>query len=103
MTAECPYTWQWDALPPQNGPFPGDLDPYVIRGSPGPTRVLNPNGISIDSAVFAGLSSVTDRQINRQTDRQTTLLGVFRGNNRPHQRIILRCRLIITSGQSNLT
>jgi len=30
----------------------------------------NPNGISIGSAAFAGLTSVTDRQ----TDRQTTLL-----------------------------
>jgi len=38
---------------------------------PGPTRVLNPNGISIGSAVVAGLTSVTDRQ----TDRQTTILG----------------------------
>jgi len=37
----------------------------------GPTRVHNPNGISISSAIFAGLTSVTDRQ----TDRQTTLLG----------------------------
>jgi len=34
---------------------------------PGPTQVLNPNGISIGSAVFAGLTSVTDGQ--------TTLLG----------------------------
>jgi len=30
-----------------------------------------PNGISIDSVVFAGLTSVTDRL----TDRLTTLLG----------------------------
>jgi len=37
-----------------------------------PTQVLNPNGISIGSAVFAGLTSVTDRQ----TDRLTTLLGL---------------------------
>ena len=37
----------------------------------GPTRVPNPNGISIGAAVFAGLTSVTDRP----TDRQTTLLG----------------------------
>jgi len=37
----------------------------------GPTQVLNPNAISIGAAVFAGLTSVTDRQ----TDRQTTLLG----------------------------
>ena len=38
----------------------------------GPTRVLNPNGISIGSSVFAGLTPVTDRQ----THRQTTLLGL---------------------------
>jgi len=38
---------------------------------PGPTCVLNPNGSSIGAAVFAGLISVTERQ----TDRQTTLLG----------------------------
>jgi len=38
----------------------------------GPTRVLDPNGISISSAVFAGLTAVTDRP----TDRQTTLLGL---------------------------
>ena len=29
---------------------------------PGPTRVLNPNDISIGSAVFAGFASVTDQQ-----------------------------------------
>jgi len=40
---------------------------------PLPTRVHNPNGISIDSFVFAGLTSVTDRQ----TDRQTMLLGRY--------------------------
>jgi len=38
----------------------------------GPSQVLNPDGISIGSAVFAGLTSVTVRQ----TDRQTTLLGL---------------------------
>ena len=36
----------------------------------GPTRFHNPNGISINSAAFAGLTIVTDRP----TDRQTTLL-----------------------------
>ena len=35
----------------------------------GPTRVQIPNGISVGSAVFAGLTS------DRLTDRQTTLLG----------------------------
>jgi len=34
---------------------------------PGPTWVLNPNSISIGSAVFAGLTSVTERQTGRQT------------------------------------
>jgi len=43
-----------------------------------PTRVHhNPNGISIGSAVFAGLTSVTDRQ----TDRPRYLVG-----NGPHLR-----------------
>ena len=41
----------------------------------GPTRVLNANGILIASAIFEGLTSVTDRQ--------TTLLG---RTNRPHLR-----------------
>ena len=40
---------------------------------PGPTRVLNSNGISIGCAVFAGLTNVTDRQTDRPTD---TLLGL---------------------------
>jgi len=38
-----------------------------------PTRVHNPNGISIGSAAFAGFTSVTDRPID--------------SNNRPHLRI----------------
>jgi len=37
----------------------------------GPTRVLNLNGISIGSAVLAGLTNVTDRQTVRPTDRPT--------------------------------
>ena len=39
----------------------------------GPTRVYRPNGISIGSAVFAGLTNVT----NRHTDRQTMLLRLY--------------------------
>jgi len=38
-----------------------DLDPHLIHGSVGP-RVLNPNDISIGSAVFAGLTTVIDGQ-----------------------------------------
>jgi len=46
----------------------------------GPTRVLNPNDISIDSAVFAGFSTVSDRQTDRQTGRPRYSVC----NNRPH-------------------
>ena len=49
MTAECPYTLQW------NAPFPlkialsrGGSGPTCNTWFPGPTRVLNPNSISID-------------------------------------------------------
>jgi len=38
--------------------------------------------MSISAAVFAGLTSVTDRQTDRQTDRPRYLVG----NNRPHLR-----------------
>jgi len=48
-------------------------------GFPGPTRVLNPNGISIGSAVFPGFTGVTDPQ----TDRPRYSVG----NNRPHLRM----------------
>jgi len=47
----------------------------------GPTRVTNPNGISIGSAVLDGLTNVfnrpTDWQTDRLTDRLTTLLRVL--------------------------
>jgi len=43
-----------------------------------PTQVLNSNGISIGSAVFAGLTSVTDRQTDRQTDHATRSLTIDR-------------------------
>ena len=46
-----------------------------------PTRVLNPNGISIGSAVLAGLTTVTDRP-----DRQTTLQ--YSVCNRPHTNVV---------------
>jgi len=56
-------------------PLHGGSGPPSNTWFPGPTRVLNPNGISIGSAIFAGLTSVTDRQTQRQTNRQTTLLS----------------------------
>jgi len=71
MTTECLSTLQWEAHPPQNAPFHGGSGPLSNTWFLGPTRLFNANGISIGAAVFAGLTSVTDRQ----TDRQTTLLG----------------------------
>ena len=47
-----------------------------------PTRAHNPNGISIGSAVFSGLMTVTDRQ----TDEQTVRPRYSVCNNRPHLR-----------------
>ena len=58
---------------PQNLPLPMvGSEPPSNTWSLGPSQVLNPDGITIGSAIFAGLTSVTDRQ----TDRQTTLLGL---------------------------
>jgi len=61
-------------------PFPLKITPSRgISGPPsntwfpGPTRVLNPNGISMASAVLAGLISVIDTETDRPTDKQTTL------------------------------
>jgi len=68
MTAECPYALQWDALFLfKIAPFHGGSGLPSNTWFPGPTRVLNPNGILIGAAVLAGLNSVTDQQ--------TTLLG----------------------------
>jgi len=53
FTIGCPF-------PPQNWPFPWVSGPPSNTWFPGPTQVLNPNGSSISSAVFAGLTSVTD-------------------------------------------
>jgi len=45
------------------------------------TRVLNPNGIPIGSAVFAGLTSVTERPTDRSTYHANATQS---SNNRPH-------------------
>jgi len=78
ITANRPYTLQWAPFP-QISPFHGVSGPHLIHDSfwpPSNTRflrhtwVFNANGISIGYAVFAGLTTVTDRQ----TDRQIMLL-----------------------------
>jgi len=85
---------------PRKLPLPmGDLDPHLIHGSLDPPEsVLNPNGISIGSAVIAGLTSVTDRP----TDRPRYSVG----NNRPHlpSKYVVRamrpCQLSVIAGAS---
>jgi len=52
-------------------PFHGGIWNPSNTWFPGYIRVLNPNGISIGSAVFAGLTSVTDRQTDSLTNRPT--------------------------------
>ena len=82
MTVECPYTLQWDYGTPlsllkfASCKFSWGIwtpsNTYVIRGSLGPpefSKDLNSNGISIGAAVFAGLTSVTDRPTDRSTDQ----------------------------------
>ena len=49
---------------PQNAPSHGGIWTPSNTWFPGPTSVLNLNGISIGSAVFVRLTSVTDRQTN---------------------------------------
>ena len=80
MTVDCPYTLQWDVPSPQNCPFPwGIWTPCPSNiWFPVPTRVLKPNGISIGSAVFAGLTSVTDRQTDQPTDHATRSVTIDR-------------------------
>jgi len=93
MTSECLYTLQWDA------PYPlkiacshGGIWTPSNTWFPEPIRVLNPNSISIGSAVFEGLTSVTDRQTDHPTRSVTICASTY---------VVLQCGLI-TSGQSNL-
>jgi len=79
---------------PQNCPFPWGSPSNTWF--PRPTRVLNPNGISIGSAVLAGLTSVTERQTDRQTDKQTNGPRCTRSVTY----VVLRCDLIIISSRS---
>jgi len=55
MTAACRCALQWTAPSPLKiAPICGGSEPLSNTWFPGPTRVLNPNGISIGSAVCAG-------------------------------------------------
>ena len=54
-------------FPIHNCPFPWEIWTPSNTWFPGPTRVLNPNGISIGSVVLAELISVTDRPTDHAT------------------------------------
>jgi len=61
MHAGIPYTLQWDVPSPPNCTLRWRIWIPVYTWFLGPTRVHNPNAISIGSAVFAGLTIVSDR------------------------------------------
>ena len=56
----------------------GDLDPSNTWFLGPCTQVHNPNGILIGSAVFAGLTSVTDKPTDRPTDHTTRSVTIGR-------------------------
>jgi len=60
LTVEHPYTLQWAALSPSKFPHPMGIWTPSNAWFFGPARVINPNGILIGSAIFAGLTTVTD-------------------------------------------
>jgi len=95
MTAECPCTLQWDAPSPLTI-VPSHEGIWTPSNTwfPGPTRVLNQNGISIGSAVLAGLTSVTDRPT---ADRPRYSVG----NNRPH--LPVRTSTVMRPNNTNIS
>jgi len=71
-TADCRvslYFTMGRPLSPRMAPSHGGSGPPSNTWFPGPTQILNPNDISISTALFAGLTSVTDRPTDRQTNR----------------------------------
>ena len=73
LTAVRPYTLQWASISLSKFPLPmGGFRPHLIWFL-GPIQAHNPNGISISSAAFAGLVTVTDRQTDYTT--QSVTLG----------------------------
>jgi len=75
-TAQCPYT-MGRPFPPQNCPFHGRIWSPFNTWFLGPTRVLNPNGIAIGAAIFAGITSVTDRQTDGPRYRSVTTGHIY--------------------------
>jgi len=77
MNAESPYTLQWDAPSPLKiAPSHRGIWTPCNRWFPDPTRVLNPNGILMSAAVFAGLTSVIDKPTDHAT-RSVTIGCIY--------------------------
>jgi len=64
----CPYTLHNETPLPSKLPLSVPFNVFTNTWFPGSTRVSNPNGMLIISAVFAGLTSVTDRPTDRPRD-----------------------------------
>ena len=62
----------------------------------GRTRVHNPHGISIDSAVLAQLTVMSSRQRDRHSDRHAHRSRNIGNSKSHHGTSCLRCGLIIT-------
>ena len=81
LSRESTYTLQWGWICPPKLPLPLGDPPNVWLLAP--TRVHNPSGISIGSAIFAGLTVVSNRQTHRQTmihtHTHTRLTALFPG------------------------
>ena len=66
----CVYFTIGRTCPTQKLPLPpGGLGPQANKWFLGPTRVHNPNGISISPVVFAGLTLVSNRQTHTHRHR----------------------------------
>ena len=70
------FTYNGRPFPPQDCPFPRGMLTPSNTSFLEPTQVLNPNGISIGSAVFAELTSVTDRPTDHAT-RSVTIGRIY--------------------------
>jgi len=83
---------------PKNCPFRGGSGPPSNTWFPGPTLVLNSNGISIGSAVLQG-------SLAWQTDWQTDRPRYSVGNSMPHlaRHVVLLCSLITNEGRKTST
>ena len=85
----CLYFTMGRPLSPKFSLPVGGSGLHLLHGSLSsrcPPKAHNPNSISIGSACFARLTTVRDRQTDRQTDRPRYLVC----NNRPHLRTFVR-------------